>query len=226
MGYQDIIIYYYLIGKQKIVNTYNNTLVCLFGFSNFMMIGNNGKINLALWFILYKFLTKIINFSKSITNGLVSTRNLIDINASRIQITKLTYCGEKTMILDKNFNENNIGIGDVIDAMENANHESKMMNCVVLNFELVNSEFVNSELANSESIDSKENKICLKELIVKYNDPEEKFHHTLKNILDFNNIYYNDNSKVNTKIVKNKKFITESKLLKDIGNMHINCFFK
>lgn len=213
MSYQEALIYYYLISKQKFVTFCNTMRVYLLGFSNFEMISNNKKVNLTYWFLLYNFLTKMINLTDSIRNRLIVLRSKCDINADKIHITKVTFKGEKTIILDKNLIENKseIKIGDVINKIENIEPDENMMGCIILNFELVNSE---------------ENKICLKELVIKYRDMDGIFHHTIKNILDFNTIPYLDDTKLNIKIIKNKKIVTEEKLLKEVYDTHINNFLK
>lgn len=213
MSYQEALIYYYLISKQKFVTFCNTMRVYLLGFSNFEMISNNKKVNLTYWFLLYKFLTKMINFTNLVKNMLIGLRNKCDINADKIHITKVTFKGEKTIILDKNLieNKNEIRIGDVIDKIENIEPDENMMECIILNFELVNSE---------------ENKICLKELVIKYRDMDGNFHHTIKNILDFNTIPYSDDAKLNIKFIKNRKIISEEKLLNEVYDTHINKFLK
>lgn len=84
-----------------------------------------------------------------------------------------------------------------------------MLNCIFINFDLVNSE---------------DNKICLKEYIIKYKDIKEEFNHTLENIFTFNNISYNENSTLLIRVAKDKKISTHKLLLKDVNNKHINYF--
>lgn len=204
MSYNETLIYCYLIGKQRLVNMYNMCIAYLLGISKFEVMNQNKKNNLIYWFILYKFLTKIINFVDFIKNKLINVRRLTDIDAEKIHITKITMSGEKTIILD----QYGIKIDDILNKLEILDINEKMMECIILNFELINSE---------------ENRICLKELLVKYNDCDKQFNHTVKNILDFNNIEYSDNSKLNIKVIKNKKIISEEKILKDIYNVHINA---
>ncbi|QKF94033.1 hypothetical protein QKU48_gp0575 [Fadolivirus algeromassiliense] len=209
MSYQDSLVYYYLTTKQKMTNIYNRLFVYLIGISNFKIIVNDKTTNIFHWYLMYNFLTKLINFTAYIKKGLISLRNKVDIDAEKMHITKVAYEGEKTIIIDKNLseNKNNVKLSDVIDQINNIKPDDNMMPTSILTFELVNPE---------------DQKVCLKGLVVQYKDLECMYHHTLKNILDFNNIGYVNESKLKIKLIKDRKIISDEKDFKDICDLHIN----
>ena len=65
--------------------------------------------------------------------------------------------------------------------------------------------------------------VCLKNFIIKYKDVYGDYEHTLKNILIFNNIKFDENtSSVIIQLFKNNKMVTKTIPLTDIYNKHIN----
>jgi len=69
-----------------------------------------------------------------------------------------------------------------------------------------------------------DNVIDLKNLITKYKDSNGNYQNSIGNILMFNNVYYDDYSKLDIKIMKNKKMVTKDILLNDVFHKHINYF--
>ena len=66
------------------------------------------------------------------------------------------------------------------------------------------------------------NSICIKEHFIKYKDADEKYSHTIKNILLFNNIVHTDDSKIIIKFFRNKKIVSLEYKINEIKDMHIN----
>ena len=83
-----------------------------------------------------------------------------------------------------------------------------MINIIMFKFNLVNND----------------NVIDLKNLITKYKDSNGNYQNSIGNILMFNNVYYDDYSKLDIKIMKNKKMVTKDILLNDVFHKHINYF--
>jgi hypothetical protein len=203
MQLPDFIIYYYLIGKQKIVNWYNSLIVYFLGYKECLMFTSDGlKQNISFRLLLYILLNKLSNY-------IAKLKNNIDIRADKIHITKMTYEGEKTIIIDKNMmvNQDTIIFDNILDQLNNAKPDDTLSEHIILNLELINDE---------------NNKTCLKNFILKYKDKEEQYHHTLQNILIFNNISYNDDSSVEIKLIKDRKIVSKVIPIKEIHDKHIN----
>lgn len=200
MTYSDNLIYYYLTGKQKLVNFYNHIIIKFIGFTDMRVISGNKQYDVTFRYFLFACMTKLIN-------GLYFIRSKIDIKAEKLHLTKITEKGEKSIILDNN----NLTLNDVLNVLQNAQPDGNMLNCIFLTFELVN--------PNDDTI-------CLKNLIVKYKELEEDYCHTLKNIFEFNNIKYFDDSIINVKVAKNRKITSFNIPLNDVYNKHINYFIK
>ena len=206
MSLYNNIIYYYLISKQKFVNFYNMVIINLAGFNEIRMLTNNKNQSIILSYLFFMFLTKFVKF-------FIALRSKFDINADKIQITKITDKGEKTIILDHQFNDNTkkISFEDVSKQLTTIQPDDTMLNCIFFNFDLVNDD---------------DKKVCLKEFVIKYKDLDENYHQTLKNILLFNNIGYSEKSIINIKLAKNKKILTFTFPFNEICDKHINYFTK
>lgn len=134
-------------------------------------------------------------------NLLSRLRSYIDIKVDKLHITKVTENGDQSIILDKK----DITFQDVNDNL-NIDIDKRMNSHVFLTFCLV---------------DQDDTKTCLKDLIIKYKDLDQKYNNTLKNILLFNGINYRDDSKVNLRFYKNNKFVSRDLLFRDICDEHI-----
>lgn len=195
----NTIVNYYLLSKQFILTNYYK-IKTYFEIQEYKIKENN-KVQNVLWrYFLFIIFTKVINVIKKI-------RNSLDYNAEMIQLSKITSEGEKTIILDNKKNS----FKDI----------TKIISDIRINNDMVNNVFINFDLVNREN-----DKICLKNLIMKYDDPENIYNHTIGNILFFNNIEYNADSQLNVKFIKNKKIINCKKMLKDVLNEHINFFYE
>jgi len=137
-------------------------------------------------------------------NLLTRLRSYLDIKVDKVHLTKVTENGDQSIILDKE----GIQFQDINDKL-NTELDQKMLSKVFLNFCLINPD---------------DNKICLKDLIVKYKDFDKKYDNTLRNILMFNGIDYKDDSRVNLRFFKNNKFVSQDLLMKDVGDSHITQF--
>lgn len=206
MSLYNNIIYYYLISKQKFVNFYNMIIINLTGFNEIRMLTNNKNQSIISSYLFYIFLTKFVKF-------FIALRSKFDIGADKVQITKITDKGEKTIILDHQFNDNTkkISFEDVSNQLTIIQPDDTMLNCIFFNFDLVNDD---------------NEKVCLKEFVIKYKDLNESYHQTLKNILLFNNIGYSEKSTINIKLAKNKKILTFTFPFNEICDKHINYFTK
>ncbi len=198
MTYSDNLIYYYLVGKQKMVNLYNYVIIKFIGFTDMRVISNNQQYNVIFRYFLFMCMTRLINM-------IYFMRNKIDIKAEKLHLTKITEKGEKTIILENS----DITLNDVSNILQNVQPDENMLNCVFLTFELVN---------------PNDNTICLKNLIVKYKESEEDYCHTLQNIFAFNDIKHFDDSIINVKMAKNRKIMSFNIPLKDVNDKHINHF--
>lgn len=211
MTLYDNLVFYYLTCKQKFVNYYNILIINAIGFNEIRILTNNQQQNAIPNFLFYILATKLVNFFDYIKNKSIMLRSKIDISADKLQLTKITNKGERTIILDNELNNAKITFDDVSTHLALVQPDDTMMTCIFLNFELINSE---------------NDKICLKNFIMKYKDLDEKYHQTLKNILIFNNINHTENSTLNIKLAKNRKIMTFNMLVKDISDKHINYFTK
>lgn len=198
MSYRDSLIYFYLTGKQRCINIYNSIIINVAGFNDMRIMINNRQNKIMFRYFLFRFLTSFITFFNWL-------RNMIDIRASKLHLTKITYTGERTIILDKEL----ITFHDISTQLNMIEPDDTMINRIFLTFELENS--INE-------------KICLKHLVNKYKDLNENYQHTLKNIFVFNNILFTQDSKINVKIIKNNKIMTLNFPFKNICDKHINYF--
>ena len=206
------LIIHYLTIKQKLFAAYNTIAVYFFGVTHFRAISGRNNRNIIFKLFAYKFLTKFVNFFDYMRLCVIGIRNRISIDAEKVQITKLTYDGEKTIIIDKAL----LGDGGVIT-----------MDCVCEKLDEATPDgTMVSGLVNCELVNSEDNKVCLKELVVKYKDVDEKNHHTLGNIFVFNGIGCSDEAVIKLKMFKDRKMVTREFPLKDVHDKHINQLIK
>jgi hypothetical protein len=192
------ITYYYLSLKQKITNTYHNFLIYSFSFTTIKTISNNQQHNLIFRYLIYTILSNIINF-------LTKIKNKVDIKATKIELTKISPIGKKTIILEND----QIIFDDIANQLFTLTPDDNMYPHTFLLFELLN--------PNSPPI-------CLKNLIVKYKDLEQNYNHSLENIFIFNNIEYSNESIINIRSFVNKKIVSCKIPYNNIKTKHINNF--
>lgn len=194
MSYYESLVYYYLLTKQKSTNIYNSIIVNLFGYTNISTIVNKQKVSLIPYFILYNLINNLIVKLEKI-------KQKMNVNINSVEITKISLDGERTMIID----DSNIDFKKINNIISNSTIDTSMLKNTVLLFEIVNGD----------------NKICLKNFLNKYKDYNKEYNNTIKNLLDYNGIYYNSNSIVNIKGFFNKKMITKTYNINEILGNHI-----
>ena len=194
--------YYYLICKQYYVNLYTSVLIYFIGFKDLKIYSNNQISQITtVRFLLYLLITKIINILNRLSDK-------INIEAEKVHVTKITYGGDITMILEKSMNDSNNKI--------TFNNLNKQLNVVVPDNTMMKHILLNFDIVNDKNI------LNLKDYIMKYKDTTEQYTNTLQNILLFNNIHHNDNSIICIKLIKDRKMISSGIPLKDIHTKHIN----
>lgn len=207
MNFNNNFIYYYLRLTQYI-NNIKNKIALFLQIKEIKIIDASSNIkNIILRYYIFNLLQKVINFFKGL-------QDMIDIKTitNKVQITKVTREGEKTLIIESD----NINFTNINKELESLIPDNNMINCIFVNFELINSD--------PQRAPGDQDKTCLKSLVIKYNDVKEEYQHNLKNILLFNEIIFNDTSEINIKIFKDKKIVSQKILLKDVLDKHVNYF--
>jgi hypothetical protein len=187
-----------MITKQHTMNFYNGLHIAMFGFKELKIVVDGQKQNFTGRFVLFMFLTKMINL-------MTLLRNKLNINGTKIHALKLTSEGTRSIIMDTESTWDGTLI-NFHSKMETINPSDQMIKTTILNFELVDGD----------------NKTCLKNLIVKYKDLDEKCDNTLQNILEFNDIEHTHETMVNIKKFKNGKMNQSTVNISQIMGMHIN----
>lgn len=221
---KDSLIFNFLIVKQNITNFLKYIMSCLISIKNIKITNTQKEIkNVLAYYIIFKLLNNLIYLSNKITYYLTISRDYFNLEFEKIHITKLTYENEKHIIIDNSRRSNCIKFDNLNNHIDKINCCSSMSDCILLSFDLINR---NDNLENNDGnlIERNEENqpICIKDLFIKYNDDKEEYDHTLENILRFNYIFFNDNSKIIIKMFKDKKIIKKEFNLVDIKDKHIN----
>lgn len=193
----NIIIPYYLKFNQCVSICWRYFWLTLFDIKDINVYSGNKKYSVAFRYFIFNQLTNIINLFSYF-------REKLNIHADKIHLTKIGEKADKTLILE------DASLLDVCNILPYVNPDESMLNCVFMSFDLINS--------------SDDDKICLKDHIIKYKDTDEKYCHNLENIFIFNGIKYYDDSKIVIRVIKNRKIISQTFDLKDIGKKHLNYF--
>ena len=194
--FYNYIVYCYLYFNQKWAILTNNLKVYI-QLTELLIIKDNIVQSLFFRYMLYKMITKLVNFFESI-------RNKLDVQFKEIQLKKNTSDGEKTIII-----KSDLSLADVSKLLDNIIPTNDMMNIQLLNCELCSDK-------NTEPLEH------LEHLFIKYHDPELKFNHTIRYIFMFNNLSYNTDSYINLRLFRNKKIISKKILINDVLDTHIN----
>lgn len=194
---QSTAITYYINIKKCLVNYYTKLITNLFGYQELKIANDNPILGVAFKYMLYRIITKYINFIKYI-------RSYTDINTDLLHVIKLFPENKNALIL----NCPSINFKDLSNTLNNVDDDSKMINVIVMKFDLVNGD----------------KSRCLKNMVTKYKDTQQKYDNTMLNILTFNDIDYNDDSILDIKLMRNKRIVSNNVLLKDVINNHINHF--
>lgn len=195
---QNNIIYYYLLGKQKTTNLKNYIIMNFFGFTNATMLISGQQTNISLRYLLFRFITKFFWFFSY-------PQYMTNLTGDKLHLTKLTDKGEKTLIISS---PDGITLNNMTIELYKSEDTPKMVNCIFFKF----------------TITTNDTNLCIKNLMIKYADPENKYQHTLENILIFNNIPYNDKSIIDIKMAKNRKISNHTFNYIDVKLEHINYF--
>ena len=163
---------------------YNKLYTKLIGFNELKIVQGNTIVSVMYKYMLYKMLTQCINIIKYI-------RSFVDIDASKLHVVKLYDNGKSAIILD----DKAITFNHLIKQLNMAELDNTMSDIIMLKFDLVN------------NVNDKLDKICFKNLLIKYKDTKSDYDNTIGNILLFNNIYYNNDSYFDIKIMRDKKMV-------------------
>jgi hypothetical protein len=207
----DYINYYGLILLTNFKILYNKILRFITDTKEIKSFDKNTETtsNLIWRYYMIRFLDYCVLFFKN-------TRKNLDINVDKIQIIKNYKEGKRTIILDSEMSNNKITITNLIKHIDN---KTKINNKSINTNFLV---FVKFELH-----DPPNKPVCLKEYLVKYKDTNQFHHHTLKNIISFNNVnIVNPDAYINISFIKNSKIEHLKIPFHNIHDLHINDFHK
>ncbi len=199
---QSTFIYAFINIKQYVMTYYNKTITKFIGFQELNVLTQNTKTNVSYKYILYLCLSKYISFIKYI-------RSYVDINTKHLHVIKLNEENKNAIILEKDM----INFKHLTNELESINTDNTMLNIIMFKFNLVNL------IENSD-----DDVIDLKNLVTKYKDTNNNYQNIIKNILVFNEISYDGNSKLDIKLIRNKKIITKEIKLQNVLDKHINYF--
>jgi len=191
------LIFSFITSKQFVMTYYNKMMTNMFGFQELNILKENTVNNVAIKYIMYSCLSKYINFMKYI-------RSYSDIDVNQLHVVKLGENNNSAIIIE----QDKINFKDLDNILENVKDDNTMLNVIMFKFNLVNNE----------------NVIDLKNLITKYKDANNIYQNSIGNILMFNDIYYDDDTKLDIKLMRNKKMVAKEVLLKDVFDKHINYF--
>lgn len=194
------LIYYYLVGKQKTINLKNYIITYFFGLTDANIIIDNRQKNIYTRYLLYRFISKFFWFFNY-------PQHFMNIIGDKLHLVKITDKGEKKLIITSS---SGITLDTITTELNNTEESPIMMPCIFFIFTIT-----------TNSI-----KYCIKELIIKYNDPGQKYQHTLENILIFNDIPYNTESIIDIKMAKNRKISLHIFDYSDVATKHINYFIE
>ncbi len=173
--------------------------------------------------ILRYYCVKALN---TILLWLKTLRDYIDIDSTKIHIVKEYQNGTQGIILDGNIvsgvntdNSGTVNLSNIIKWIDsNGKKEESLGKYVFRKFELRSS---------SGSSEEKEKSICLKQCIMKYKDFDNLYHHSLKNILEFNGLSDKaaDNSIIHISIFERGKMRVYDLCYRDVKEHHITYFY-
>lgn len=202
MSYIDKIILYYLKFNQYASVCWRMLWVYLFNVKE-LKVKSNDQMYSTMWrYFFFNQLTNIIKFFTYL-------RDKINIDFDKVHMTKMTMDGDKTIILEKGQDDKQLSLIHVSDILHDVKPDESMLSCVFITFDLINPD---------------NEKVCLKEYMIKYKDLNEKHPHTLENIFTFNDIPYSEESKILIRVAKNRKISTHELQLKEVNDKHINYF--
>lgn len=211
---KDNIIYYYLF-LRNYINVWYWTLRRKISNIKELIIIRNGKPVGALWsFYFIRVIDKWINFLELMKLYSINFRNYWDIKTEKAQVVKNYENGDQTIIIDSNLlGKKNLSLHDIgvfLDHNANDKDESMVRN-VFLKFEIYHDE---------------KQPICMKDYAIKYKDSNEFHHHTIGNIIAFNDLDVHPDSEIRIRFMKNGAIISRTYSLEEIRDSHINSVLK
>lgn len=201
---QDKLLYIYLYLRTQIKLTANFILKRFFKVKSVHAVVNGKMMNMTVRY----YLVNIINF---FVNMLTMIRNFIDIECNKIQTTIRTDAKDRTLILD---GENTLHAHDTVSLYDVSEKITNDKN---------NSTIGSGYIMTKIEIHHKNNeKVCFKKYVEKYKDANGDHHHTIKNIMLFNDVEYHPESKLVTEFFNNGKMEKVTYDVKDVEDEHIN----
>lgn len=200
------VIYYYLCIKTFIKVFFYNLLKKIIKTRDVKILYNDyyEPQSVLIRYYMINIINRIVRFLNNIKEG-------IDIKVDKIQVTNITDNGYENIIMDSKKHNSELTISNFInhvDFMENKDYsKDNSKDGVFVNFEL----FIPSQ-----------DPICLKKYISNYINNN---HHTLSNIVIFNDIKVDNDSRIKIKLFKNGKFVNHELSYNDVSENCIEYFY-
>lgn len=192
---KSYVIYNCLSLRQTVINWCNYVIMNTLGFKELKVVTIHNKYFIIPRFFVYLLITRLI--------GILSRmKHSIDIDADKIHMIKMNNESHNAVILS-----NNLTFDDII-----------------LNIGIQDGNIMNRRMFIKFMLVNQYDSVCLKSLLSKYKDVNNKYDNTVKNILEFNDIKYDDNSKLHIEYYGNRKLIVHDLDLVNVLNNHINYF--
>lgn len=197
----DTTTYYYLLFNQHFKNMCHNVYTFFFDLEDIKIYYNNKIYNIFYKYPIIKTLSRL--------NHYVNLKYLIhyvDVKFDLVHLKKTDNDNTIFCIGDKNTFNTNL-VSELIPKLDTILMiQPNMVTVIVIDFYIT---------------DNQNQKLCLKNFVSQYNDPEKGLEHTLYNILIFNQVNFYKYNKLVIKICS-PKIIKKELLLNDILNYHIN----
>lgn len=192
---------YARLNIQSKYNFYKTWLISkLFNIQNITILKNNILQNVTTRFYLIRILNYIIY-------SLQYIRDYYDVKCSKIQASVITLNKNKVYIMDsEQMDTNDINLNDMYNLIIN-NDDTKSQ--------------VNDKIYVKLEIEDNGKKICLKKLVNIYMDKHKIYHHTINNIMLFNQLEFSSDSKLHLEYFDDGNFKRNILNLKDITHKHI-----
>lgn len=188
----------------------NTIRTYLFNVIKIYSINSGKKYNLYTKYVLYKF---IYNYALSLNNiyliGPYMRNNIIhllktwDNNISLIKLELFKNNSSKDIIFE------NLKMLDVIGKLNNIDHD--------INDNIMAKKCIITDV----SLQNKDGKCSIKNIIEHYSDKSKKYDHTIKNILMIKNINHTMDDTIEIRYIHNLKRQHQKYILRDIYNDHI-----
>jgi len=186
--------------KLKISNIINNLTNCTY---SVIAIKNNVKVDFTFRYYVLLCINMVINF-------FIYIKQLVESNCDKIHISRKVNGSIHHLILDENIHELLVG---------NIDYYINEHNIIIKTIALGNCVITNLELHNKNEI------ICVKKIFNKYTENKKYGHHTIKNIITFNDIMYDEETLLVVKGIDGGKMVTNRYYLSEIMDKHVNHIF-